>query len=84
MIKGVSTEDYSGRVVSGAGDVNGDGYADLIIGAYYDDPNGSKSGASHVVFGKSDGTAIELSDVEANSNTGGFVNKGVSTDDESG
>ena len=84
VINGVSTEDYSGRVVSGAGDVNGDGYADLIIGAYYDDPNGSKSGASHVVFGKADGTAIELSDVEANSNTGGFVINGVSTDDESG
>ena len=64
--------------------MNGDGYADLIIGAYYDDPNGSKSGASHVVFGKADGTAIELSDVEANSNTGGFVINGVSTDDESG
>ena len=51
VINGVSANDYSGFSVSAAGDVNGDGFDDLIVGAYYDDPNGSNSGASFVVFG---------------------------------
>jgi Ca2+-binding RTX toxin-like protein len=52
VINGVSAFDVSGKSVSGGGDVNGDGLADLIIGALNDDPNGnSYSGASFVVFG---------------------------------
>ena len=36
--------------VSAAGDINGDGYADLLIGAFgY--PNGTYKGRSYVVFG---------------------------------
>ena len=82
VINGVSANDSSGRSVSSAGDVNGDGFDDLIVGAYRDDPNGSSSGASFVVFGKTDGTKVELSDVEAG--TGGFVINGVSAFDQSG
>ncbi|MCH6552375.1 MAG: FG-GAP repeat protein, partial [Planctomycetes bacterium] len=48
---GVSEADQSGWSVSAAGDVNGDGLDDLIVGARLDDPNGSNSGASFVVFG---------------------------------
>jgi Ca2+-binding RTX toxin-like protein len=51
VINGVSGDDHSGRSVSSAGDVNGDGFDDLIVGAFGDDPNGSNSGASFVVFG---------------------------------
>ena len=47
----VVARDFSGRSVAGAGDVNGDGKADVIIGAPYADPNGSGSGSSYVVFG---------------------------------
>ncbi|MCH8862539.1 MAG: FG-GAP repeat protein [Proteobacteria bacterium] len=79
---GVSAYDRSGYSVSGAGDVNGDGLDDLIVGAHFDDPNGGQSGASFVVFGKADGTAVELSDVEQG--IGGFVINGVSADDLSG
>ena len=82
VINGVSALDYSGQSVSGAGDVNGDGLDDLIIGAHGDDPNGSYSGASFVVFGKTDGLAVELSDIEEG--MGGFVINGVSAYDESG
>ena len=82
VINGVSSNDFSGRSVSSAGDVNGDGLDDLIVGADGDDPNGSASGASFVVFGKADGTAVELSNVEAG--TGGFVINGVSSNDYSG
>jgi hypothetical protein len=82
VINGVSAGDRLGFSVSSAGDVNGDGFDDLIVGAFDDDPNGSKSGASFVVFGKMDGTAVELSAVEAG--TGGFVINGVSANDYSG
>jgi hypothetical protein len=33
QINGEAASDYSGRSVSAAGDVNGDGFDDLIIGA---------------------------------------------------
>jgi FG-GAP repeat protein len=42
-LNGVAAGDQSGRAVSGAGDVNGDGLADLLIGAYGADPNGQLS-----------------------------------------
>jgi len=82
VINGVSANDISGTSVSGAGDVNGDGFDDLIVGANGDDPNGPASGASFVVFGKADGTIVELADIEAG--TGGFVINGVSMGDSSG
>ena len=83
VINGIDADDYSGRSVSGAGDVNGDGLADLILGAYNADPNGNTAaGESSVVFGKADGTAVELSDIAVG--TGGFVINGIDADDYSG
>ena len=84
VINGVAGNDQSGFSVSGAGDVNGDGFDDLIVGAYYDSPNGNYSGASFVVFGKTDGSVVDLSDIESGTNSGGFVINGVSEYDESG
>jgi hypothetical protein len=48
--------------ISSAGDVNGDGLDDLII-SVNDDSN--KEGKAYVVFGKQDGTAIDLSAIAA-------------------
>ncbi len=41
VINGIDPSDYSGVSVSGAGDVNGDDLADLIVGARRGDPGGS-------------------------------------------
>jgi hypothetical protein len=68
--------DKSGFSVSSAGDVNGDGLADLIIGA---PSNNSGDGRSYVVFGKTNGSAINLSNVAGG--TGGFVINGLITGD---
>ena len=54
---GDSPFDQFGRSVSGAGDVNGDGFDDVIVGALYDDNNGSDSG-SVTVFSGLDGSVL--------------------------
>jgi hypothetical protein len=49
-INGEAAGDRLGQSVASAGDINGDGFEDLIIGAIGADPNGSGSGATYVVF----------------------------------
>ncbi|MES2639383.1 MAG: MopE-related protein [Myxococcota bacterium] len=49
-IRGEVSGDHSGESVASAGDVNGDGYADLIIGAYGDNDGGSDAGAAYLVY----------------------------------
>ena len=83
-LSGVAAYDYSGRAVSTAGDVNGDGVDDLLIGADRADPNGDFSGASYVVFGGAgvgSGGNLELSALDG---TNGFRLSGVAAGDLSG
>ena len=79
-ILGAVTEDNAGYNVSAAGDVNGDGRADLVLGARLADAPGLDQGAAYVVFGKSSGTAVRLDAL----GEAGFRITGEATDDEAG
>ncbi|MCA9055942.1 MAG: FG-GAP repeat protein, partial [Planctomycetaceae bacterium] len=96
VFNGIDATDYSGRSVSSAGDLNGDGFDDLLIGAYRADPGApqrSAAGESYVLFGgpislltldSSDGASdgqIELSRIDG---TNGFVLEGIGGGDQTG
>jgi VCBS repeat-containing protein len=67
----ISGELYSkaGTDVSSAGDVNGDGLADLIVGSRFGGTSGSgkgsNEGAAYIVFGNSTGTGVNLASLAA-------------------
>ena len=53
-IHGSSAYDIFTEAVDGAGDVNGDGYDDIIIGAPLDDPHGVvNAGSAYLIYGQS-------------------------------
>ncbi|WP_199221242.1 FG-GAP repeat protein, partial [Limnohabitans sp. JirII-29] len=83
VINGQASGDLSGNSVAGVGDVNGDGLADLLVGAFFSDPSAvNEAGRSYVVWGTTAASAIELSNVAAG--TGGFVINGQASNDRSG
>jgi hypothetical protein len=80
-IQGENAGDTAGISVSAAGDVNGDGIDDVIVGAHYSD---SSAGAAYVVFGRSDGftSLVDLDAIAAGS--GGFKIQGENEHDFAG
>ena len=72
-INGDNGADFFGRSVGAAGDVNGDGFDDFLVGAPGDDNNGSTSG-SVSVFSGFDGALLYIVDGDAaGDNLGGKV-----------
>ncbi|MGB0935451.1 MAG: Ig-like domain-containing protein, partial [Alphaproteobacteria bacterium] len=89
VLNGIKSFDNSGISVSAAGDINGDGIDDIIIGARNADPNGlNLAGETYVLFGKdttiqgnSFADAVELADLDG---TNGFALNGIESRDFSG
>ncbi|MFC1922351.1 kelch repeat-containing protein [Chloroflexota bacterium] len=52
---GEAEGDEAGRRVARAGDVNGDGYSDIIIGAALNDAGGPDAGKAYLILGKPSG-----------------------------
>ncbi len=82
FIQGAHPSGRCGWSVSGAGDVNGDGLPDVIVGAPYVSAPSFRSGQSYVVFGKADTKTVLLADVISGS--GGFAINGAGPYDISG
>lgn len=83
VVGGDETGDFAGFSVAGAGDLNGDGIADLVVGALYGDDGGSNAGEAYVIFGRAGPirSAIDLGSLAAND---GFVIQGDRSGDHAG
>jgi hypothetical protein len=51
FFSGAATTDFFGESVAGAGDVNGDGYPDVIVGADHNDAGGADAGRAYIYYG---------------------------------
>ena len=74
IINGIKANDYSSNSVSQAGDINGDGIDDIIIGAHTATPN--DAGQTYVIFGRNTSfpAIFELSSLNG---TNGFTLNGI-------
>ncbi|MEM9531794.1 MAG: integrin alpha [Pseudomonadota bacterium] len=83
LIRAFGDNDRSGFSVSGAGDINGDGLDDVVIGAPLGSASGSNAGDIHVVFGSSMGlpSPLELSNLTG---LNGFTISGIDSFDLAG
>ena len=84
-IAGESSGNRAGNAVSRAGDVNGDGIADVIVGASEASPNGAAAaGAAYVIFGKAGGGLPATLNVSSLNGTNGFKLSGAAAGDRAG
>lgn len=82
-IDGRFANGYAGTSVAGAGDVNGDGRADAVVGAPFDDPGAptrTDAGTAYIVFGLASPAAIDLNSLGA----GGYRIDGATAEDLAG
>jgi hypothetical protein len=72
--------------IDGAGDMDGDGYGDVVVGAYAHDEGGDSAGAAYLVLGPVDGTValgdarVKQSGSDSNTYMGWRVRGGMDLD----
>ena len=81
-IKGQVAGDMAGYAMLSTGDMNGDGIADVLIGAPGQDAGGVEAGAAYVVWGKATGSVVQLNTVQLGA--GGFKITGAVAGDRIG
>ncbi|MCC3416833.1 MAG: FG-GAP repeat protein [Microcoleus sp. PH2017_07_MST_O_A] len=83
-LNGTDAEGFSGGTVSSAGDINGDGIKDFIIGAFGATVNGqNNAGKTYIVFGTNQGFPANFNLANLNGNNG-FAVTGTNTFDYAG
>jgi hypothetical protein len=65
IIEGAVAQDFTGRSVAGAGDIDGDGKDDVLVGATGVDTAGSQAGAAYLALGPATGTLDVSADMQA-------------------
>ena len=63
--------DMAGRSVASAGDVDGDGFDDVIVGAIGNDAGGDGAGAAYVIFGADFTGQVDFLGTDGNDNLTG-------------
>ncbi len=79
-IDGAVASDQAGYAIAPAGDVNGDGRDDVVVGARQSDNNGTDSGSAYVVFGSASPLDVDLAALGA----AGFRIDGAAANDRAG
>ncbi len=62
-LTGVARGDYAGWAVGSAGDVNADGYDDILVGAVAEDSGGTSAGAAYLMLGPVSAGSLSSADL---------------------
>lgn len=81
MLTGINRDDFAGIRVGKAGDVNNDGFADVVIAASGASPNGlENAGQTYIVFGRASTPAlIDLATIISGDGSSGVAINGMTS-----
>ena len=64
-LRGGDASDYAGSALAGVGDADGDGFADVLVGAFYDETGGAGAGAAYLCYGAAGFAGLSLTAADA-------------------
>ncbi|EKD50755.1 MAG: hypothetical protein ACD_62C00436G0001, partial [uncultured bacterium] len=78
-LKGTASADYFGWSVAGAGDINNDGYDDVLVGAYGQSSGYTDNGVAYLLYGSSAGITGTITAATIGTTVSGAAFKGPGT-----